>query len=178
MSEQNGGPNEASEAGSKPDINSRPDGSKPRPEPDTPLASHTDEPVIDAAAEEAQADHGDHLVDPQAPAEDSTEPLATEGELVEEPVIDSEAGEALQTEAAAESSAEEEEEFAEQEKIPEPAAVKPRKTAIFFGRRRRFKPRRICRLEPICLAAQIARAGRHSGPGSGCGAAQTRRSQA
>ena len=75
MSEQNGGPNEASEAGSKPDIDSRPDGSKPGP--DAPLASHlashTDEPVIDAGAEEAQAVHGDLPVDPQASAENSTD---------------------------------------------------------------------------------------------------------
>jgi hypothetical protein len=126
MSDQNGGPKEASEAGSKPDIDSRPDildtrpdASKPTPGPEAPLAGHSDEPVIDAGANEARA----------ASAEDSP---TIEGEPVEEPVIVSEAGEAFQTETAAEA-VEEEEAFAEQARIAEPAAVKPRNTAMLLA---------------------------------------------
>ena len=126
MSEQNGGPNEASEAGSKPDIGSTPDASKPTPGPDAPLAGHKDEPVIGAEAEDAQAVHGERLVDPHAPAEVSPESPAPLGEAVEEPVVVSEAGESLKTGAEADSSAEEDEEFVEQDHILKPAPVKPR----------------------------------------------------
>jgi hypothetical protein len=127
MSAQNGGPNETSEAGSKPDIGSRPDSLKPKPGPDAPFAGLTqDEPVVDADAREAREVQGDRPVDPHAPVEVSPESPAHLGEPVEEPVIASEAGESLQTEAAAESSAEEDEEFVEQDHILKPAAVKPR----------------------------------------------------
>ena len=150
------------------------DASKPTPGPDAPLAGHKDEPVIGAEAEDAQAVHGERLVDPHAPAEVSPESPAPLGEAVEEPVVVSEAGESLKPEAEAE--------FFRRgrrrvrgagsypQASPGEAAHQPARDAL--GRGRCFKPRRIPRLEPIRRAARNARIGRRSG--SGCGAAQTR----
>ena len=119
MSEQNGGPNEANEAGSTPGA-----GSKPNMGPDAPLAGHHGaEPPIDAEAGETSAIHGDHPVDPPVPAGESVEPPV---ERVEELVTGSEPSEAA---AESDAKAEEEEELAAWEPIPERVAEKPRKNS-------------------------------------------------
>ena len=92
--------------------------------PETPLAGHNGaEPPIDAEAGETSAIHGDHPVDPPVPAGESVEPPV---EHVEEPVTGSEPSEAA---AESDAKAEEEEELAAWEPIPERVAEKPRKNS-------------------------------------------------
>ena len=110
MNVQNGGPNEASEAGSAPDTGSKPMGS------DAPLAG----------GEAMSAAHiGGEPV--EAPVDHAAAPAVTEGEAHAEPVIDSEAVEPSPPETPAESLAETEaaETEEEQEEIAAPPKPEP-----------------------------------------------------